>query len=109
MESFAMSFASMLIALGFVVALAWLLLRMLRGRLQPRASPGQTGDDLLRFVRTLQVGAKERVVIIEHRGARWMLGVTAGGMHTIAHWPQTNAAAPDGVASAANSVDMERP
>jgi flagellar protein FliO/FliZ len=87
MESFALSFASMLIALALVIGLAWLLLRLLRARMQPRAAPGNAPDDTLRFVRALSVGAKERVVIIEHRGARWMLGVTAGGMSTIAYWP----------------------
>ena len=92
MESFVMSFASMLLALGVVIVIAWFALRLLRDRLQPRAKPGVTGtDDALRFVRALPVGAKERVVIVEHRGARWMLGVTAGGISTIAHWP---AAAP---------------
>jgi flagellar protein FliO/FliZ len=34
----------------------------------------------------LPVGAKERVVIVEHRGERWMLGVTSGGISTLAHW-----------------------
>lgn len=108
MESFAMSFASMLLALGLVIALAWLVLRLLRGRLQPRASPGQP-DDLLRFVRALQVGAKERVVIIEHRGARWMLGVTAGGMHTIAHWPQAEAGLRGEASTETNITNSERP
>lgn len=89
MESFAMSFASMLLALVVVIAVAWFALRLLRDRLQPRAKSGPDGsvDDALRFVRALPVGAKERVVIVEHRGARWMLGVTAGGISTIAHWP----------------------
>jgi flagellar protein FliO/FliZ len=92
MESFALSFASMLLALAVVIGLAWVALRLLRDRLQPRAKPGVVAtDDALRFVRALPVGAKERVVIVEHRGARWMLGVTAGGISTIAHWP---AAAP---------------
>lgn len=87
MESFALSFASMLLALVVVIVLAWLALRLLRDRLQPRVRPGSGGEDeLLRFVRALPVGAKERVVIVEHRGARWMLGVTAGGISTIAHW-----------------------
>jgi flagellar protein FliO/FliZ len=91
MESFALSFASMLLALVVVIALAWVALRFLRDRLQPRAKADGRGDDLLRFVRALPVGTKERVVIVEHRGERWMLGVAAGGISTIAHWP----AAPD--------------
>lgn len=87
MESFAMSFASTLLALAIVIALAWVVLRLLRDRLQPRAKAGERADDNLRFVRALQLGAKERVVIIEHAGSRWMLGVTAGGISTISHWP----------------------
>jgi flagellar protein FliO/FliZ len=92
MESFATNFAVTLLALGFVIALAWVCLRLLRDRLQPRGAPGQA-DDALRFVRALPVGTKERVVIVEHQGARWMLGVTAGGISTIAHWPDAAAAA----------------
>ena len=92
MESFAMSFASMVLALAAVIALAWLVLRLLRSRLQPRAKPGAEGDDMLRYVRALQLGAKERVVLVEHRGERWMLGVTAGGISTLAHWPKSASA-----------------
>lgn len=92
MESFVLSFASMLLALALVLAIAWGVLRLLRGRLQPRARNGKGSDDTLRFVRALPVGAKERVVIVEHGGARWMLGVTAGGISTIAHWPEAVAA-----------------
>lgn len=94
MESFALSFASMLLALGVVIALAWFALRLLRDRMQPRAK-AEGGDDTLRFVRALPVGAKERVVIVEHRGARWMLGVSAGGISTIASWPAAGAPGSD--------------
>ena len=94
MESFVMSFASMLLALGVVIVIAWFALRLLRDRLQPRVKAGTAGpDEALRFVRALPVGAKERVVIIEHRGTRWMLGVTAGGISALAQWP-ADAAAP---------------
>ena len=95
MEAFALSFASMLLALAVVIGLAWVALRLLRDRLQPRVKPGTAAasDDALRFVRALPVGAKERVVIVEHRGARWMLGVSAGGVSTIAHWPAAASAA----------------
>jgi len=93
MESFALSFASMLLALAFVLALAYVVLRFWKARMQPRVTPGGGPDDLLRFVRALPVGTKERVVIVEHRGERWMLGVTAGGISTIAHWAD-GAAAP---------------
>jgi flagellar protein FliO/FliZ len=86
MESLLTSVASMLLALGAVIALAWFVLKLMRSRLQPGASKSGP-DDVLRFVRALPVGAKERVVIVEHRGERWMLGVTAGAISAIAHWP----------------------
>ena len=85
MESFAMNFIVTMLALGFVLALAWVALRFLKARLQPRGASGGA-DDALRFVRALPVGAKERVVIVEHRGERWMLGVSPGGISAIAHW-----------------------
>ncbi|MEO7245533.1 MAG: flagellar biosynthetic protein FliO [Rubrivivax sp.] len=103
MESFLLSFLSMLIALAVVLGAAWLVLRLVRTRLQPRASNGQGADDALRFVRALQLGAKERVVIVEHGGARWMLGVTAGSISTIAHWPLA------AEATGHHAVDAERP
>jgi flagellar protein FliO/FliZ len=96
MESFALSFAGMVLALAAVLALAWLLLRLLRSRLQPRAKAGPEGEELLRYVRGLQLGAKERVVLVEHRGERWMLGVSAGGISVLAHWPKAAQAAVQG-------------
>jgi flagellar protein FliO/FliZ len=111
MESFALSFASMLLALAVVIGLAWMALRLLRDRLQPRVKPGAAAasDDALRFVRALPVGAKERVVIVEHRGARWMLGVSAGGISTIAHWPAAVPAAGSALdRDAGNSADAGR-
>lgn len=86
MESFVLSFVSMVIALAVVIALAWVVLRFMRNRIHG-GTTGPGSEDALRYVRALQLGAKERVVIVEHRGERWMLGVTAGGISTIAHWP----------------------
>ena len=94
MESFALNFTGTMLALTVVIAVAWFALRLLRDRLQPGPKAGQGAGDALRFVRALPVGAKERVVIVEHRGERWMLGVTAGGISTIAHWPETGAGLP---------------
>jgi flagellar protein FliO/FliZ len=112
MESFALSFASMLLALAIVLALAYVVLRILKARMQPRGPQGGGADEALRFVRALPVGAKERVVIVEHRGARWMLGVTAGSISTIAHWPEGAAhpVLPSNASSgSASSVGSERP
>lgn len=109
MDSFVSNFITMMGALAVVIALAWLSLRLLRSRLQPRASPGR-GDEVLRFVRALPVGTKERIVMVEYRGARWMLGVTAGGISTIAHWPaQGGPTTPDAGATVPHATGSERP
>jgi flagellar protein FliO/FliZ len=108
MESFALSFASMLLALAIVLGLAYVVLRVMRSRMQPRGPQGTGSDDALRFVRALPVGAKERVVIVEHRGARWMLGVTAGGINTIAFWPLEGTTPASGGTTPV-SGDTERP
>lgn len=86
MQDLLLQLASTVAALAFVLALAWVLLRAWR-RLQPGAGPGGSEADALRFVRALPVGARERVVLLDHAGERWMLGVTAGGISLLARWP----------------------
>ena len=98
---FATSLLSMLLALGFVLALAWVLLRLLRSRLLARAGSGAAGaQEALQFVRALPVGPKERVVLVDYRGERWMLGVTGGGISVLARFatdaPHEPQAAPAG-------------
>jgi flagellar protein FliO/FliZ len=88
MNAFALNVLTTLLALGFVLALAWGSLRLLRGRLPGQRSGADGSDESLQFVRALPVGARERVVLVEHRGERWMLGVTAGGISVLARWPR---------------------
>lgn len=111
MESFLMSTATMMVALAAVLALAWLVLRVMRGRMGGTglSGPGARGAaalPALRVLRALPVGARERVVLVEHGGERWLLGVTAGGISTVAHWPAGLPAAQAGApASADGAVD----
>ena len=108
MESFAMNFTGMLLALTAVIAVAWMALRLLRDRLQPGVGRGQAAGDTLRFVRALPVGPKERVVIVEHRGERWMLGVTAGGISTLGRWAGNGIEVPATAAADAGSSHVGR-
>jgi flagellar protein FliO/FliZ len=90
MDGFLHQLLVMVAALAGVLALAWATLRLLRGRFGgggPPARGGAGADEALRFVRALPVGPKERVVLMDHRGERWMLGVTAGGISLLARWP----------------------
>ena len=86
MQDLLLNLASTVLALSFVLALAWGLLRAWR-RLQPGVGTAGSDTDALRFVRALPVGARERVVLLDHAGERWMLGVTAGGISLLARWP----------------------
>lgn len=87
MQDLLLNLASTVVALAFVLALAWALLRGWR-RLQAVASGrGAAEAQALRFVRALPLGARERVVLLDHAGERWMLGVTAGGITLLARWP----------------------
>lgn len=92
MENFASSVFTMLLALAFVLALAWFSIRLLR-RMHLGRSTGPDGGPL-RFVRALPVGARERVVVVQYRGEEWVLGVTAGGISLLGRAPATDAQAP---------------
>lgn len=85
------SFLGTAVALALVLALAWLVLRALRGRLTGVSAPG--AGPLLRVLRQWPLGPRERLVLIELRGEQCLLGVTAGGMQVLARWPLENEAA----------------
>lgn len=86
MQDLLLNLASTVVALAFVLLLAWGLLRGWR-HLQDRGMGPARNADALLFVRALPVGTRERVVLMDHAGERWMLGVTAGGISLLARWP----------------------
>jgi flagellar protein FliO/FliZ len=87
MESFATSVATMLVALAFVLLLAWGALHVLKRFQLGRGAGAGAAPEALRFVRALPVGARERVVVVHYRGEEWVLGVTAGGISLLAREP----------------------
>lgn len=91
MQDLMLNLASTIAALAFVLLLAWGLIRGWR-RLQLGAGGlGAVNDpEALRFVRALPVGPRERVVLVDHAGERWMLGVAAGSVNLLARWPQSH-------------------
>ena len=92
MQALLLNLASTVAALAFVLALAWALIRGWQ-RLQSLGGRAVADDgQALRFVRAVPVGARERVVLLDHAGERWMLGVTAGGISVLGRWPQADAA-----------------
>ena len=83
-----LNLASTVVALAFVLLLAWGLIHGWRRLQNLGGRQSVDGAEALRFVRALPVGARERVVLVDHAGERWMLGVTAGGITLLARWPQ---------------------
>lgn len=91
------SILAVVLALGFVLGLAWGAIWLMK-KVQDRQL-GVTGKlsarDDIHFLRSLPLGQRERVTLIELDGERLLLGVTAGGISLLARWPADNAAAED--------------
>ncbi|WP_256776961.1 MULTISPECIES: flagellar biosynthetic protein FliO [unclassified Stenotrophomonas] len=71
---------ALLAVLALIVGLGWLLKRMPGSGFRPAEG--------LRVVASLNVGAKERVVVVEVNGEQLLLGVTTGGINTLHHLPE---------------------
>jgi flagellar protein FliO/FliZ len=88
------SILAIILALAFVLGLAWGAIWLLK-KLQDRQM-GVSGEpdprDTIRFVRSLPLGQRERVTLIEMDGERLLIGVTAGGISLLARWPSNGAA-----------------
>jgi flagellar biosynthetic protein FliO len=70
-----------LIALVFVLGLAWLMLRWLKRTPWGRQAAGDdSGPQVLRAV---SLGPRERLVVVRHHDAELLLGVTAAGITLI--------------------------
>lgn len=100
MNDFPLQLLSTLLALALVLALAWVTLRLLRGRLPGGPARADGSSDALRFLRAMPVGSRERVVLIEHRGEQLLLGVAQGGVSLLARWPHGDVAPVQRAASA---------
>ena len=66
---------ALLMVLALIVGLGWLLKRMPGSGFRPAQG--------LKVVASLNVGAKERVVVVDVNGQQLLLGVTAGGINTL--------------------------
>ena len=71
---------ALLAVLALIVGLGWLLKRMPGSGFKPAEG--------LRVVASLNVGAKERVVVVDVNGEQLLLGVTAGGIATLHRLPE---------------------
>jgi flagellar biogenesis protein FliO len=74
------SFLMTLLALAFVLALAWLVLRLLKRVMIPRAVNGQAPVNVMQAV---ALGGRERLVIVRQGDHEYLLGVTAASVNLI--------------------------
>jgi len=74
------SFLVTLVALAFVLALAWLLLRLFKRVITPRTVHGQMPLDVIQAV---ALGGRERLVIVRQGHHEYVLGVTAASVNLI--------------------------
>jgi flagellar protein FliO/FliZ len=83
------SILSIVLALGFVLAMAWgtiFLLKKWQDR-QMGEADADGADWSIRFLRALPLGQRERVALIEVRGETMLIGITAGSMSVLSRWP----------------------
>jgi flagellar protein FliO/FliZ len=77
------SLFTMILATGFVLALAFGVLSIIRRTsLAKRFAGGDRSADMT-FVRALAVGQRERLVVVRYKNEQLLLGVTAGGISVL--------------------------
>jgi flagellar biosynthetic protein FliO len=101
-SSFFAQAVGVVLALGLVLLLAWLVLKLLSRTAQGRSAAGS--GPALRVERVLAVGARERLVLVRHGPTRLLLGVTAGSIHVLERTPADHADTNDNAAKGPDSV-----
>ena len=74
------AFFALLLVLGLILGLAWLLKRLPGSGFRPA--------DGLRVVANVQLGVKERAVVVEVGGRQLLLGVASGGVTLLHELPE---------------------
>lgn len=83
------SILAVILALAFVLGLAWGVIFLLK-KWQDRqlgTLDSDTADWSIRFLRSMPLGQRERVVLIEVRGETMLIGVTTSSMALLSRWP----------------------
>ncbi len=86
------SILAIVVALTLVLGMAWgviWLLKKLQDRQLGVRGDGE-GEQPIRFLRSMPLGQRERVVLIEARGETMLVGVTTGTITLLARWPGGN-------------------
>ena len=107
--TFLSSMLALVLALAFVLGLAWAfiwLLRKWQDQQTGMMSDG-TNDRPIRFLRSLPLGQRERVTMISAHGEVMLIGVCAGSITLLARWPEEKA--DEGAASDSDASIVQKP
>jgi flagellar protein FliO/FliZ len=83
-----LSMLAIILALGFVLAMAWgtiFLLKKWQDR-QNKTLDEEGTDWSIRFLRSMPLGQRERVALIEVRGETLLVGITGASMSVLSRW-----------------------
>ncbi len=102
------SILAVVLSLGFVLGLAWGAIWLLKKLQDRQMGVGSNGDDpdAIRFLRSMPLGQRERVALIEVDGERLLLGVTTGGISLLARSGRTGSDAPTLIEPDMDIVDL---
>lgn len=82
MDNFPIQLLMTIIALALVLALAWIILKVLSSSGMTRSRTGR-----LQIKETLALSARERVVLIQHDDHEYLIGVSSGAVNLIEKKP----------------------
>lgn len=84
------SILAIVIALALVLGMAWGVIWLLKKFQDRQLGVGRDGEagQPIRFLRSMPLGQRERVVLIEARGETMLVGVTTGMITLLARWPE---------------------
>ncbi len=82
-SSIVTSLFTMVLATGFVLALAFGVLSIIRRTSLAKRFAGSDRSADMTFVRALPVGQRERLVVVRYKQEQLLLGVTAGGISVL--------------------------
>jgi flagellar protein FliO/FliZ len=104
------SIMAVVLSLALVLGLAWGAIWLLK-KLQDRqmgvdGEPNDVGN--IRFLRSLPLGQRERVALIELNGERLLLGITAGGISLLARYDKGSATFEDAMNSASEAQNPDK-
>jgi flagellar protein FliO/FliZ len=88
--TFLSSIVALVLALAFVLGLAWAFIWLLRKwQDQQTGMSGDSANDRpIRFLRSLPLGQRERVTMISVHGEVMLIGVSTGSITLLARWPE---------------------